>query len=261
MNLRNNLLSGSIMMRGPQVCFAPENDSGGGGDNGGGNSGTQEKSAETPDNAGGAFDPTKFWDKPPANALETPGKPGSVDSTGKQVAPAEESEGTKIGKTFSERLTNLNLGGPIFTDDIMAKAAEGDVKGLNDAISAQSKAAVQHAVMMSAELMKAHQDVMLSRVQTMIQEALGGRDKQQTLESEFPQLASNPAMRPMIQGIFDKAMENSKGDRAAAVSMTRTMLQYMGKEGSKDFGFKPPQEDGDMTENSRSLVEQLLDRG
>jgi hypothetical protein len=102
----------------------------------------------------------------------------------------------------------------------------------------------------------------MAMVQEAIQNALGNRDNNQSLIESFPSMR-DPAMAPIINGVFQQSLKHSGGDRNKAIAMTRDMLKYMGKTATSDLGIEVPpnsREDSFMTDSSRSLVDELLGR-
>lgn len=239
---------------------AGASDSSGAANNSGGNSGGQNNPAATQDNAGTGFDPATFWNEPkPAGSGSPSG--GSADSNSAGGSQGQQTEAQRYGQEFQQRLSGLDFGSA-FTPEIASQVAEGKFEGINKAIGDQLKSATQNSVIMAAQLMQKNNESLLSQVRNLIQESLGNRDNNATLAESFPILAKDPALRPMVEGVFNQALKLANGDRIKAVASTQEMLKYMGKTGAGDLGIStPPPNPGDMsTDNSRSLVEELLGR-
>jgi hypothetical protein len=135
------------------------------------------------------------------------------------------------------------------------------MEGANTRIGDMLKQSVQESVAMSAQIVEVFARQMESRVEQMINDRLGGEKNTEALQQAFPSM-SDPAMAPVIQGVFNQAMKHTK-DRAKALDMTRDMLKAMGQRGAKDLGFdKPPAnpDDNIMTGGAKSLVDELMGR-
>lgn len=272
MTMRKNQLMGGTsysplatgMMRGMglnRATHQPENDQGAGqgGDNQGGNSGSGGNDSGQQNNSGNDFKPEAFWNEPkPA----TPGSPsgGSADSGG--AGQGQQPDGASAGKDFAARVDALPFA-DVFTPDIVQQMSEGDLKGANQAIQTQLRDAARQSMVLSAQLIQQHVvPALQAQMKTMIQEALGTRDNSDTLLKEFPS-AKDPAIRPMVQSVFDQAMRTAGGNREAAVKLTKDMLKYMGQTAASDMDINlPPANPADTftSPNSSRLVDELLGR-
>jgi hypothetical protein len=230
-------------------------DSGGGGNNQQGNSGTENNNGSTQNNNGSGFDPAAFWNEP------EPSKDKGSPATGSADSGSSGDSGADFGKQLTERLNSLTFGAPVFNEAVVAELGEGKLDGVNNAIQSQLRQATQQSVVMAAQLMQKHQEVLLTKVKEMISGELGNRDNSATLEENFA-IAKDPALRPMVEGVFNQALKLAGGDRKKAIASTREMLKYMGKTGARDMGIDtPPADPGDtMNDSARSLVDELLGR-
>lgn len=215
-------------------------------------------------NDGQGFDPASFWETPPSEGSGSPAR-GSADSgssgggsTGEQPSG---DPGQEIGQRFANQLQNLAFT-PVFNNEISQQIADGNLDGVNGAMTQLGRDSVRSAVTMSAQLMQVYGSHIMSQVEALIQDRLGGRDNNAALESAFPQIATNPAMRPVVSEVFAQAMKHTGGKREAALDMTRTMLKFMGQGVSKELGLSDPA--GSPSDNigsgAMSLVEELLAR-
>lgn len=270
MNMRRTSLMNSVAMRHMGIMYSDTglNGSGGGqsmsqpppGNNGaggqGGNQQTQADQSTTQDNAGQTFDGKTFWKAPEPD----PGKSssgGSADSSGsgsgtQQVTPQQE---------IATRLQNLTYP-EVFTKEVADQIANGDLTGINKAISTQLVQATQQSVAMSAQIMKLVSEKIMGDVDQRIRSAFGGRDNVDSLSKSFASY-NDPGMKPVIDGVFNQALMLAKGDRDAAIKSTREMLRYMGKSGAQDLGInEAPSGQGDSFTSSRAsaLVDELLGR-
>lgn len=221
----------------------------GAGNNGGGNGDTgAANNGGNQNNSSSSFDPSKFWADPNGGNNSGGGNQGGVNHE-------------EAGKAFAAKLAGINYG-DAFNGDIMKQMAEGDIKGANDSFRGLLQNATQQSVMLTAELMQKNNDAMLDRVSKLLDDRLGGRDNDAALAENFP-MAKDPALKPMVKGIFDQAMKLSKGDRAQAIESTKQMLKYMGTAGAADLGINNPPSSGSDNYTSAaatSLIDELLGR-
>lgn len=220
-------------------------DSGGGGNNPPGNTDPATGTSATQDNPGQLPDPNAFWKTPEP----------SPDSGDQNSDP-----GVDLGKTIAEGIQGYTPS-DFFTREIGEQLAEGNMEGANQQFQKLSRDIMQQSVIQSAKIMQHLSQQLLGEVESRISQALGGEKDSQALESAFPSM-KDPAVRPVINGVFRQAMQHTKGDRQAALDMTRGMLQAMGKAGSADFGIQTPARSPDdyMGDGPSSLVEELLGR-
>lgn len=223
------------------------------GGNGGGDSGTGNQGEN---NSGQKFDLDGFWSEPKPTAAAA-GESG----TGDTGTPAgEEQQGADVGKALAQRLNGLKFDA-LFDQAMIEEMNEGNLANVNERVAAVGRESVRQSLMMSAELMQTFGGRLLSRVEAMIEGKLGGRDDNEILMSEFP-AAKDPAVKPMIQNVFNQAMKHTSGDRPKAVALAKDMLKLVGNRASADFGFETPpgSREDTMGEGPRALVESLLAR-
>lgn len=203
--------------------------------------------AET-DNTGQG-DPLKgFWNEQPEEAAS--------DESATQSAAESQALGTEL----RGMIEGFNAP-PVFTKEMAEQVADGNFDGINAAIVAANKAAISHSVLAGAKLIKAVTEKLQTDFEARIQTALGNKDSSDFLKQTFPQ-AKDPTLAPLVERVWNQALANSKGDRDKATTLTRGMLQAMGKEFAPEDLRNPPADStaGINTAASRSLVDSLLQR-
>ena len=233
----------------------------GGGTNPENPGGAGESSESGQNNAGLGFDETTFWQSPSSAGSDAPSGGSAADGATGGGSDSGSNEGLEYGRQFAEKLTKLSFA-PVFNADIATQIGEGNLDGVNQAISQLGRDSVQQSVLLSTEIMQAYGKHLIGQVEAMIQQSFGSRDNDSALMAEFPQVASNPAMKPMVEGIFNQAMKHSKNDRAKAIAMTRDMLKFTATGISGELGLNnAPGGSGDrMDSSAKSLVDELLGR-
>jgi hypothetical protein len=236
---------------------APDHDAGtGGGDSGqtqnnqGGNSGDDAGTGDSDQNNTGQQAVTDaFWDDP-SDAAAGDNSAGNGDSSGGD----RETEARNFGQQLQAEIQGIKFDGG-FTPELVAEMADGKFENSNKMMADMSRAAAQQGVMLAAKVMGQYGKALREEFQGMIEEKLGNRDNNKTLLEEFPQAASNPKLKPMIRTTFEQAMKHTKGNRAAALDMTRSMLAETAKVLGTDLeltsppggsGDNPPSDNGDF---------------
>ncbi len=217
------------------------NDSGGTGDNKGGNSGDSGAAGDKQNNSGQSDPTAGFWDKQ-ADANADAGDSNNED-------------GKAIGTELATMISGAQFA-PVFTKELADQIAEGNLDGINAALTESHRLAMKQSVGVFAKLLEAVTGRMQSDFDSRIQKALGGEKANTALETHFP-AAKDPAIRPMIQQVFDQSLANTKGNVSEAVKQTNAMLKAFG---TRTGLTTPPADPGGSSDNSRSLVEELLAR-
>lgn len=213
-------------------------------DNRGGNSGESETGENTEDNTSQDTELKGFWDAKPDEG-----------------ASGESEEDKQASQELGQKLGGLIQGfqGPeVFNKEIADAIADGDLTKVNEALANRDQAILKHSAVVAAQLVGGLMDRMTKDFEARIQRALGNKDAEITLETHFP-LAKDPAMRPMVQRVWDQALVNSKGDKQKAIRLTRGMLEAFGEKTS----LREAPEDttaGIGTPAAKSLVADLLER-
>lgn len=259
---KRNLLSSTRMTpierKMGRLMRAPDHpgESNDGGNNPAGNDGGSAESESGGDNTGQSFDPAAFWAGPAEEKTAAPSEGGSSDSAGADNSSAGQ-PGDSMGQQLSQRIADFKIE-PVFTPEIAEQLNEGNMEGANAAIQTAAQNAMKESIVASAHMLQEYAGVLMSQVQSKIDEAFGNRDSEATLENEFTSY-KDPAMRKQIDSIFEQSMKNTNGNREEAVKQTREMLRLMGDRGADDMGIQtPPGGRGDETANSKNLVDELL---
>lgn len=195
----------------------------GGGDNSGGNSGAGAAASGESNNSGQEFDPSAFWGGSNSEAGSAPNgesaQPGGGNESGS-------SDGQGLQTALTERFESMTFGDPVFDADITQQINEGDFSGVQERFDAMGRNIVRNATSVALQIMKPMAEQIMEQMRGEMSTTFNSRDDSTALETMFP-AAKNPAVRPAIQGIFDQAMKNTKGNREKAVSQTKEMLRFM----------------------------------
>lgn len=183
------------------------------------NSGDQNQNVDSTQNNGGqSVAPDTFWDDPVAEGTEN-NSAGNDDS----AAGDHGTQARSLGQQLQEQISSLDFGGG-FTDSLVAEMGEGKFENANKMLAQMNRTAVQTAITMAAKIMGVYGQALRDDVNKIVNEQLGTRDNDQSLMAQFPQAASNPKLKPLIKTTFEQALKHTKGNRAAALDMTRSML-------------------------------------
>jgi hypothetical protein len=197
----------------------------GGGDNAGpagGNSGGGATGEGESNNSGEAFDAAAFWGG--SNGDGSEGESGDSSNN-----PGGDGSGSSDGQSLQEvltgRLESMTFGDPVFTADIAEEMNAGNFEGVQNRIDAQLRNATRQSLGLVVSILKPFAEQLTSQMREEMSQTFSNRDNNDSLEKLFP-AAKNPAVRPMIQGIYSQALKNTKGNREEAVSQTKQMLKF-----------------------------------
>jgi hypothetical protein len=187
---------------------------------------------------------------------------GTPAGTSNQTAGSEGNG--NFATDFATRLRGQTFG-EVFTADSIQGLETGDASALNQQLHTQMQTAMTQAVRFSAELMQEHGRQMVEQVEQMVQQgiqrALGNRDNVNTLESEFPELYTDPAARPMVEQVFNQSLTHTGGDRKKAAAMAKDMIRIIaGRTADAGFVDRTAVPNGGMTAEAQSLVDDLMGR-
>lgn len=228
------------------------------GNNQGGNSGPGSTGTQTQNNGGQTFDPASFWTPPaPETSPPSAGSAGGESGAGNQT----QEQGQGLAQTLSTRIQSAQFQ-PVFTEAINTQLAEGDSTGFNAAIHEHGRGLLRESLALNAQVVQEYGKLLMNQVGQMLDERLGNRDNEATLETSFPELIAKPALRPVIQSVFETAMKHTKGDRKGAATLAREMLKHLGTDLGTGLGLETaPSDPGGSNSNAAAgLVEELLAR-
>jgi hypothetical protein len=199
-------------------------------------------------NSGQAIDVAAFWAQPQ-------GEGGSQDSQAPQV-----DEGQELGNQLVSQIQGFKAE-DVFTTEALRQMAEGDLSPLNAGLNKAVQTSMTQMLTMTATMMQRFESHMQGQMDKLVGERI---DQSQTSQKDEQLLKTSfsgfddPALKPVINGVFRQSLRHTNGDRTAAVAMTRNMLQAMGKSGSADFGLERSNPDNDLSEGPSRLVQELL---
>lgn len=200
------------------------------------------------------FDAGAFWAQSEAPKDGSPGDGSSADSNKGGSGTQQETPQQTLVKAIQGYQP-----GEAFTKEIGDQIANGDLSGVNKSIQNLLQQNMQQTLQFAAQMMKMYGEKQQKDFGGLVDQRFGSRDNTAALSESFPSY-KEPGMKPVIDGIYSKALENSKGDRAAAIDMTRHMLKFVGNAGASDLGIPPNShtDTGTMTSSAKSLVDELL---
>lgn len=232
-----------------------------------GDGNSQQQSAggdSTTNNTSNGIDLNQFWSEPadgvpqgqPSNTPANPTPPaGDQQQQGNRQQP---NQPANPAQAVAQQLGTILEGyrtPAIFNDQIATEIAEGNYEGLNNAFQQMQTQALQTGIRLAATLMQGMRTDMMSQIESMVDGRFSTRDKADTLESSFPELVQNPALRPQIEQVFEQSMRHTNNDRKKATSLARDMLKLMGTELNQSLNAPPPSY---SDAGSRSLLEELM---
>lgn len=227
-----------------------EEHAGGGGEsgqqqnNGGGNGGDSGTQGQQQNNDGQQFNAESFWNSPEPDGGNSNESQGPTDA--------------EFGQTLMQGITQYQ-GGAVFDAETANQIAEGNLDGVNQRMAAMQQGVLRQAMIMTSQILQRFESQIDGRINGAVTQNSTQRDDTSMLTEAFPSFAK-PETKPVIQGVFNQSLRHTKGDRKAALEMTRGMLKSMGQLGGADFGFERPNTNpDDFTSNGpSSLVQELL---
>ena len=228
-----------------------------GGDNNDGNSAPNQGDQSNQNNNGQRFDPNGFWSSPSGDDDAAPNGRSAGDTN---RSDGHQGGGQDEGNLFNQRLESMNFGVDVFTPDAVEAMNSGDPSQFNGNMANFGKSVTRQSVIMAAQLMQRNNELIEQRVNEMIEQRFGRQDAETNLSKEFPSY-NQPGMKPMIDTIHAQAMKVTKGDKKAALEMTREMLKFQTQSLGGDLGLNnAPAGPGDSLASSTNWEQELLGR-
>ena len=198
---------------------------------GGGNQNqqVQQTGGTPPDNTGVTEESlANFWDEEaPSNDGQQPSNQGGQQQQSGQQPPAD------TNQMLDRIVQSMNLGDGI-SEDIVESLGQGDTKPFNEYMLNANRAMVRQVIMATGQMIAGIQRTVDGRVQQQVQDALKSRDTQDFVNQEFQ--VKDPLVQPIVQAVYDKALNNTKGDRKKAAAQARLVLGKMGYNVGKGGG-------------------------
>lgn len=229
----------------------PEGHAGGfdspqGGDNGGSNSGEGGNGGSTPNNGGQSFDPMAFWNSPDEGGESGNGGENGTKSTtpsgGQQNNGGNGGENTppaNPAQQFVQQIQSIDFGKSVMTDQVVKDLGDGNYDSFHENINAMGRNIMAQTFQMMLPLMQQIRDSAVQMAEQKFTGTLGNRDNNSLLSKEISAY-NNPASRPVIDSIFNRAMTMTKGNKEQAIQFTKDMLKFQATELGKEFGIAPP---------------------
>lgn len=232
---------------------------GGTGDNGGGNGGAPGGDSQQQNNDGQKFDLASFWNSPDDEANK--GAP-SGDSATPTPSPSGQPQQQNQPNPTVAAIQNMEFAAPVMTDDVMKELAEGKTEGFHKALTQHGRQVAEQTIRTVLPIMAQLRDQLRTEMRQEVTGTLSNRDNMKDLFQAIPS-ADTPALRPQVTSIFERAMSHSKGDRKAAIELTKDMLRLTSTSMEADLGI-PPRSPGDGTAavpSKTNWLDELAGRG
>lgn len=220
------------------------------GDNTGGNVTPPAGDSTAGDNTGPAFDANAFWNPPPS------GEGGGPSGNDGSVPPPT----PNVGAELATALSAMDFGVPVMTPDMAKEMSEGNFASFQTAMTQHGQSVAKQTIRAMMPVLQAIRADILSKVNTDFKGELGNREDMAALHAAIPS-AKNPAMAKGVTDIFNQAMKLTKGDRGAAITMTKSMLTLQANTMMEDTSLGlPPRSPGDSTGPKVNWLEELAGR-
>lgn len=225
--------------------------------------GDASSTTQTPagaDNAGTKFDPMAFWNS--SDGDKTDSAP-SGESTAKDSAPSGQQQQqvpANPAETLAASIQSLKFA-PVMNDAAIAELAEGKTDAFHAQLESFGKEVTQASIRNMIPIIAQIRDQLREEFKSEMSGTLKSRDNAADLEAAIPS-AKNPAVRPIVDSIFNRAMTVTKGDRKAAIDMTKEMLRLQSTTLGEDIGL-PARTAGDnesLVPSKTNWLEELAGR-
>lgn len=208
-------------------------------DNTGGNTGGQSGDSTGADNTGQAPDYSQFWAEPSSDESSSAGSAGSAgNGTQGEGSPQNQQERPNPAATLGEDIGKIDFGANIMTQSAIEKLGNGDASEFHANLNNMGREAVTSAIRLMVPIMGQLRDQLRSEMTKTVDSTNTGRDDSAALLAAIPS-SSDPKVKPIVESIFAQAKKITKGDRAAAISMTKDMLKLQMQTMSNDLGIPP----------------------
>jgi hypothetical protein len=235
------------------------------GDNNGGNSGTNGGDSGGGNNNGQSFDLSAFWASPDGGngappSGESAGSGSSSSGQQPQNGSQQQQQPPNPVQQLQQDIQALTFNNPM-SQEVMAQLAEGNVEGFQAGMNQLGQQAVQQAIRLMLPILSEVRNNLRTEIQGSVQTNNMSRDNEAALLEAIPS-AANPAVRPMVDSIFQQAMKHSNNDRKKALSLTKDMLRLQMQTMGSDVGMPPPTAGDGFGNTNRNInwADELLGR-
>lgn len=223
-------------------------------DNSGGNTTPAGSESQQQNNGGQSFDLTRFWDSP-VEAAKSDAPPGGSAVT--TPAPAGQQQQNPPTNPTVAAIQGMSFGNNVMTETVMKDLADGKTDSFHTAMNTYGQQVAEQTIRTILPIMSQLRDQLRSEMRTEVSGTLTNRDNMADLFRAIPS-ADTPATRPQVIPIFERAMTHTKGDRKAAIEMTKDMLRLAATSMGGDLGI-PPKSAGDGTATVPSNTDWLAE--
>lgn len=226
-----------------RIMKAPEGDQGGGGggganeggggNNGGENQGGGQNGGQSQNNGGQDFKPTSFWEDPAEEAPKSQNQRGNQQQ---QNGNQNQNQGDDLGTAIANKVKGFTAP-PVMTKEAMEGVAAGDYSKFEEGINTAIRGSMQETIGTLVGLMSKFGDHIEEKFGKLIESSHTNRDNRSFLREQIP-ASKNEAVQPIIDSLYDRALSLTKGDKAAAVTMTKGMMKAMAEQSAPDLNLR-----------------------
>ncbi len=231
--LTNTMLANPFEEMNPRLCLmasappVPE----GAGNNQPANNDPNPQGNQPANNTGQEFDPASFWEDPSPDETKAPSN--GVSAAKESAGDGSPNQDQGLGGAIQEQVKNFQAP-EIMTKDAIAKIGEGDYSEFNQNMNKAMQGVMEQTIGMNVKIIQAVASQLMQHVETKIQSSFTSKDNYTALRDAIPS-AKSPAVAPMVESIYDRALTMTKGDPTKAIAMTKQMLRAMAEGTGKDL--------------------------
>jgi len=142
-------------------------------------------------------------------------------------------------EAINAHLDSLGFSSGIDPQTIMQELQDGNVEGLNNAITGMGRQAYQAAVNSLIPVMNRKIEAGIADAVNKSKTVMNSRDAISMLEQAIPSMA-NPAIAPIGKAVMAQALKKNKGDVPAAIKMTKAYLKAAFEMTGNDLDLNTP---------------------
>lgn len=222
-------------------------------DNSSGNEGQSGSESQQQNNSGQGFDYSTFWtgsgESQSGSSRGGESAESGSGSSGSQQTQQEQKQETNPAEALATELQGLNFNPQVMSEAAISELSEGKTESFHKGLNDFGRNVTQQTLRMTLGIMAQVRDQMMATMREEFQGTLTNKDNDSALLQAIPS-AKDPKVRPVVDSIYKRALQISKGDTAAAIDMTKHMMRLQVDTLGDDIGV-PPRGRGDSFGNER----------
>jgi len=187
--------------------------------------GTPPVTPPTGDNTGQPGEiPADFWSAGEGSVPAVP--PQTVTTPAIQPAQGDPAAPSSPTASLDQVLQGVQFGPEALTAEAYEQLQQGDLTGFNANMQAAQTDTMRQTLLLVGQIMQNFRGGFEQDIQQMIESRITDENRTQYFDAEMPDVPE--AVKPIYTSLFAQSLKNTKGDKKAALQMTKTMLAQLG---------------------------------